>query len=84
MLGALVEEALQVWREGERLLKTLPPLTPDHERVSLQVAALRDTYQTLTSQSAATKEQIAECRQQIASAHETIRLVREKWRLDRS
>ena len=84
MLGALVEEALQVWREGERLLKALPPLTPDHESVSLQVAALRDTYQTLTSQSAATKEQIAECQQQIASAHETIRLVREKWRLDRS
>jgi chromosome segregation ATPase len=73
-----VEEALQVWRDGERLLEELPPLTADHETVRLNVAALREAYRTLTGQSSSSKEQIADCQRQIASAHETIRHVREK------
>lgn len=80
--GGLVEEALQLWRDGERLLEELPPLNADHETVSLHIAALRAMYQSLTSQSATTKEQIAECERQLAAASATLRSVREKLRED--
>src|SRR5687768_3613198 len=61
MHGGLVEEALRVWRDGERLLEELPPLMADRETVRLNVVALRETYQTLTSRSTATSDQIVEC-----------------------
>ena len=44
----IVEDALEAWREAERLLDRLPPLDPDHETVALAVASLRQTYQNLT------------------------------------
>ena len=71
--GGLVEEALRVWRDGERLLEELPPLTTDHETVGLNVVALRETYQTLTSRSRATSDQLVECAARIESARATIR-----------
>ena len=80
--GGLVEEALQLWRVGERLLNELPPRDPDHATVRLHVAALRAMYQTLTGQPAATKEQLADCEQQLESAAATIRHVREKQARD--
>ena len=44
----IVEDALEAWREAERLLDRLTPLDPDHETVALAVASLRETYQNLT------------------------------------
>jgi hypothetical protein len=48
----IVEEALEAWRDAERLLERLPRLHPDHESVALAVASLRETYQGLTTQAA--------------------------------
>jgi hypothetical protein len=78
MHGGLVEEALRVWRDGERLLEELPPLMADRETVRLNVVALRETYQTLTSRSTATSDQIVECADRIESARAMIRRVRGK------
>lgn len=44
----IVEDALEAWREAERLLDRIPPLDPDHETVALAVASLRQTYRSLT------------------------------------
>jgi hypothetical protein len=44
----IVEDALEGWREAERLLDRVPPLDPDHETVALAVVSLRQTYQNLT------------------------------------
>ena len=44
----IVQEALEAWREAERLLDRLPRLDPDHESVALAVSSLRETYLTLT------------------------------------
>ena len=76
--GGLVEEALRVWRDGERLLEELPPLTADHETVGLNVVALRETYQALTSRSKATSDRLVECAAQIESARAIIRRVSTK------
>jgi hypothetical protein len=43
-----VEEVLKTWRDAERLLETLPPLSRDHETVRLAVTRLQATYQILT------------------------------------
>lgn len=45
----IVDDALEAWREAERLLDRLPPLDPDHETVALAVASLRQTYHDLTN-----------------------------------
>jgi hypothetical protein len=81
--GGLVEEALRVWRDGERLLEELLPLSADHGTVRLNVVALRETYHTLTSRSRATSDQIAECADRIESARAIIRHVRGKFAPDR-
>ena len=44
----IVEDALEVWREAERLLDRITPVDPDHETLALAVASLRETYQNLT------------------------------------
>ena len=44
----IVADALEAWREAERLLDRLTPLDRDHETVALAVASLRQTYQDLT------------------------------------
>jgi hypothetical protein len=78
MPAGLIEEALQAWREGERLLDELPPLTPDHETVRLSLIHLREAYRQLTGRSAATAAAIASCATTIESARTTIREIRAK------
>ena len=46
---SLVNETLDLWREAERLLDSLPPTSPDHESVALTVYALRKQYARLTA-----------------------------------
>ncbi len=80
MPAQLVERALAEWREGERLLRDLPRIDPDHEGVRRAVMSLRDMYQDLTDTSSATKEQLDRCRTQIEAAHEVITRVDFKLR----
>ena len=62
----IVEDALEAWREAERLLDQLTPIDPDHETVALAVASLRETYQNLTDgMSERTPAMIAHSRESI-------------------
>jgi hypothetical protein len=78
----LIERALAEWREGERLLRDLPRLDPDHETVRIAVIGVRETYATLTAMTVQTADTLAECRDNIDRAHDAI--VRARARLDSS
>jgi hypothetical protein len=78
MSGSLIDQALETWREGERLLDELPPLTPDHETVRIELIRLREAYRQLTGRSTASAETLTSCADTVAAAHTTIRTVREK------
>jgi len=49
MPARLIEEALEVWREGQRLLDDLPETAPEHEVVERAVESLRLAYQRLSA-----------------------------------
>lgn len=75
----IVEDALEAWREAERLLDRLTPLDPDHETVALAVASLRDTYQNLTDgMSERTPVLIAHSRDSIERTRSLLGRVRSK------
>jgi len=44
----VAEEVLSTWREAERLLATLPPLSPDEDAVRLAILTMRECYKELT------------------------------------
>jgi predicted nucleic acid-binding Zn-ribbon protein len=73
-----VEQALNTWREGERLLEELPALTADHETVRLELIRLRNAYRQITGRSAASREAIASCEATISSARQSILAIRAK------
>ena len=78
MSGSLIDQALETWREGERLLDELPPLTPDHETVRLELVGLREAYRQLTGRSTASADTLTSCADTVAAARATIRTVRQK------
>ena len=78
MPAQLIERALEAWRGGERVLRELPRVDPDHETVRLAVISLRDTYDRLTGASASSTELLEKCREQIDAAHEVIARVESK------
>jgi hypothetical protein len=45
---SVIEDVLSTWREAERLLATLPPLSPDEEAIRLAILTLRECYQVMT------------------------------------
>ena len=78
-MPTVVEELLATWREGERLLEELPPLSPDRETVMLCVAALKVDYASLTDLTGtttakirATKGTIERARMVLSSAKERL------------
>ena len=71
-MSKLIEEVLQTWREGERLLEALPPLDPDHETVALAVTQLREAYHRLTAKEAAAEDSLAKALETIERAEATI------------
>ncbi len=44
----ICQQVLSSWREAERLLDTLPPLSSDEEAVRLVILTMREMYQRLT------------------------------------
>ena len=73
-------DALEGWREGERLLDELPPLDPDHETVALAVSTLRSAYQRLATTEGITDATLANSREVIAASRDAIRAVSERRR----
>ncbi len=71
-----VAEALEVWREAERLLEELPPLSPDHETVAVIAAESRDLYQRLTNDADLTANVLARSHQRIGEAQALLRALR--------
>ena len=63
-----VEQLLHTWREAERVLDRLAPLTPDHEDIALAVARLRDCYQHLADQRASTADALADAHRAVSEA----------------
>ena len=51
MPDPLIDVVLEAWRQGEELLPTLKPQSPDHESVLLAVNELRTAYITLVDRS---------------------------------
>ena len=77
-MASAVGEALATWREAERLLDELPPLSPDHETVFRAVATARDTYHRLASATHATATTLATTRQAIEEARAVLEQVRRR------
>jgi hypothetical protein len=76
-MGAqLIERALAEWRDGERLLRDLPRVDPDHETVRLAVISLRETYRRLSELNGDASDQVAECERTIDASHAAIESVR--------
>ena len=79
MAVTIVQDALEAWREAERLLDRLPPLHPDHETVALAVASLRETYRLLTDgASERTPAMISHSRESIDRTRDLLARVRAK------
>jgi len=74
--AAVIQQALEAWREGERLLGELKPRTADHKSVGMQLVTLREAYGELSSTPGPSKETIAACAMKIDAARETIQSVR--------
>ena len=68
----LIPKALAAWREGERLLEELPPLSPDHETVALAVARLREVYSSLTTSREVTPSALSTSRSTVEEAARVI------------
>lgn len=76
---SVVAEVLQTWREAERLLDELPPISPDHETVRLAVHSLRATYRSVSAGDAMlTPTLVAESHERMAEARALLTLVRKK------
>ncbi len=76
-LHAAVAEALDTWREAERLLAELPPLSPDHETVALVVAHSREVYGRLTGDVDVTADVISRSHERMARARDVLQGIRE-------
>lgn len=51
-----VAAALVTWRDAERLLEELTPLSPDHETASLMAASMRATCELLSASPSMSEE----------------------------
>jgi hypothetical protein len=72
MPGQLIERILAEWREGERLLRQLPPADPDRETVRMTLACLREKHAKLSEMKGATSECLADCADSVEQAHRVI------------
>jgi hypothetical protein len=68
----VLADALDGWREGERVLELLAPQTPEHETVAVAVHKLRDTYQRLTTSTTVSSATLEANRHAVAAARGVI------------
>lgn len=72
MPSTLVDEVLEVWKEGEQLLPDLQPLSPDHETVRVCVSDLRAAYVSLVSRGQSSGDNVERSRLAIDRARRSI------------
>lgn len=72
MAQQTIAEALAVWREGERLLEQLPPVSPDRGSVALAVSSARDVYTVLSRDAKVTADLVQRSQMIIADARTVI------------
>ena len=72
MAQQAIAQALAAWREGERLLAQLPPLSRDHESVALAVNSARDVYVVLSRDAKVTASLLHRSQHTIADARRII------------
>ena len=75
-----VEELLSVWRDAERLLDTLPPMSPDYEAVRAAVVEVRSAYQTITSGRPITDDALASVTARVRDAERLLGELRMRHR----
>ena len=68
----LVEEALRVWREAERLLETLPSTDPNHAEILTAVDEVRVIYREVTERREYLTEQRIAASQRVIERSEAL------------
>ena len=68
----LIAEALEVWREGERVLDALPPGSGDRAAVELAVADMRTAVATLGEHPTVSELKMADARHRVDVARYTV------------
>ncbi len=69
-------EALEIWREAERLLAELPRVSPDHETATIAVTMSRDAYHRLTNAAEDAADHLEVAHRQIEAVRALLREVR--------
>jgi len=75
-----VEELLSVWRDAERLLDTIPSMSPDYEAVRDAVVGVRSAYQTVTGGQPVTDEALSTAMATVRDVERLLGEVRMKHR----
>jgi hypothetical protein len=73
MAGRTVAQVLDIWRDIERLLETLPPDDPQVPALREEIAQLRVVYRRLTSTSRDVASVLRSCQMTIEHAHALLR-----------
>jgi hypothetical protein len=76
-----VEGLLSVWRDAERLLDTLPPMSSDYEAVRDAVVEIRSAYQAVTGGQPVTDEAFATATARVRDAERLLGELRMKHRV---
>ena len=70
-----IAEALEVWREGERVFDALPTTSSDRPAVELAVAEMRVTVAALAEHPAPSEATMADARHKVDLARYTVAVV---------
>jgi hypothetical protein len=78
MPATIVAEALDVWRDGERLLSDLAPSSSDYKAAAAAVVRVRAVYERLTSAATVSRPMASNARWVIAEARATLNDIRRR------
>lgn len=75
----LIDETLDAWREGERLLDDLPQVHADYDTARFAVATLKTVYQQLTDVDTPAEAEEATVRRTVAAMRRVLDQVRRRY-----
>ena len=75
----LLDETLDAWREGVRLLEQVPQSDIDHETVRFAVATLKTVYQQLTDVDTLAERDEAAIQQTVSAMRQVLEQVRRRY-----
>ena len=76
----LVDETLDAWRQGERLLQEIPQADVDHVTVRFAVATLKIAYQQLTETETPSERDEAAVRRTVVAMRAVLDQVGQRYR----